>query len=88
MHDGPDHIHLSSIAFLNLQHIHPQAFNNRRGAWPAALAEPPGLVVNGADLKLTLRPQGGYLAFLGRIAPEKGPETAIQIARSARSDVR
>jgi len=35
----------------------------------------------GADLKLTLRPQGGYLAFLGRIAPEKGPETAIQIAR-------
>jgi glycosyltransferase involved in cell wall biosynthesis len=34
-------------------------------------------------LKLTLRPQGGYLAFLGRIAPEKGPETAIQIARSA-----
>jgi hypothetical protein len=26
---------------------------------------------------------GGYLAFLGRIAPEKGPETAIQIARSA-----
>ena len=37
----------------------------------------------GTDLKLTLRPQGGYLAFLGRIAPEKGPETAIQIARSA-----
>jgi glycosyltransferase involved in cell wall biosynthesis len=36
----------------------------------------------GSDLKLTLRPQGGYLAFLGRIAPEKGPETAIQIARS------
>jgi hypothetical protein len=29
----------------------------------------------GTDLKLTLRPQGGYLAFLGRIAPEKGPET-------------
>ena len=28
-------------------------------------------------------PSGGYLAFLGRIAPEKGPETAIQIARSA-----
>jgi glycosyltransferase involved in cell wall biosynthesis len=37
----------------------------------------------GTELKLTLRPQGGYLAFLGRIAPEKGPETAIQIARSA-----
>jgi hypothetical protein len=35
------------------------------------------------DLTLTLHPQGGYLAFLGRIAPEKGPEMAIQIARSA-----
>ena len=35
------------------------------------------------DLKLALRPQGRYFAFLGRIAPEKGPETAIQIARSA-----
>jgi hypothetical protein len=38
--------------------------------------------LHGTDLKPTLRPQGGYLAFLGRIAPEKGPETAIQIARS------
>ena len=28
----------------------------------------------GTDLKRTLRPQGGYLAFLGRIAPEKGPK--------------
>jgi glycosyltransferase involved in cell wall biosynthesis len=37
----------------------------------------------GTDLKPALCPQGGYLAFLGRIAPEKGPETAIQIARSA-----
>jgi glycosyltransferase involved in cell wall biosynthesis len=36
----------------------------------------------GTDLKPTVRPQGGYLAFLGRLAPEKGPETAIQIARS------
>jgi len=37
----------------------------------------------GTILKPTLSPQGGYLAFLGRLAPEKGPETAIQIARSA-----
>ena len=37
----------------------------------------------GTDLKPALRPRGGYLAFLGRIAPEKGPEIAIQIARSA-----
>ena len=35
------------------------------------------------DLRLTLHPRGGYLAFLGRIAPEKGPDTAIQIARSS-----
>ncbi len=30
----------------------------------------------------TLNPQGGYVAFLGRISPEKGPERAIHIARS------
>jgi glycosyltransferase involved in cell wall biosynthesis len=35
------------------------------------------------DLKPILCPRGSYLAFLGRITPEKGPETAIQIARSA-----
>jgi glycosyltransferase involved in cell wall biosynthesis len=35
------------------------------------------------DLKVALRPRGGYLAFLGRIAPEKGPETAIQIAQAS-----
>jgi glycosyltransferase involved in cell wall biosynthesis len=30
------------------------------------------------------RPQGGkYLAFLGRLAPEKGPEVAIRIANAA-----
>ena len=37
-----------------------------------------------ADL---LRPQGdgadGYLAFLGRISPEKGPDAAVRIARAA-----
>jgi glycosyltransferase involved in cell wall biosynthesis len=27
-------------------------------------------------------PRGGYVAFLGRISPEKGPERAIQIART------
>jgi len=39
----------------------------------------------------SLRPQcdpEGYLAFLGRIAPEKGPEAAIRIARAARMPLR
>jgi len=30
-----------------------------------------------------LRPRGGYVAFLGRIAPEKRPDRAIRIARRA-----
>lgn len=30
----------------------------------------------------TFDPRGGYVAFLGRISPEKGPERAIHIARS------
>jgi glycosyltransferase involved in cell wall biosynthesis len=30
----------------------------------------------------TYHPRGGYLAFLGRITPEKGPESAIEIARA------
>jgi glycosyltransferase involved in cell wall biosynthesis len=33
--------------------------------------------------KPTFRPRGGYLAFLGRISPEKGPDHAIAIARAA-----
>jgi glycosyltransferase involved in cell wall biosynthesis len=32
--------------------------------------------------KPVLDPRGGYLAFLGRIAPEKRPDRAIRIARS------
>ena len=34
------------------------------------------------------RPDRGYLAFLGRIAPEKGPEVAIRVARAARIPLR
>jgi len=42
-----------------------------------------GTVYNGIDLNdYTLRPRKGeYLAFLGRISPEKGVEEAIQVAR-------
>jgi glycosyltransferase involved in cell wall biosynthesis len=32
--------------------------------------------------KASLKPRGGYVAFLGRISPEKGPDRAIKIARS------
>jgi glycosyltransferase involved in cell wall biosynthesis len=42
-------------------------------------------VYHGLPLKMhtpTYDPRGGYVAFLGRISPEKGPERAIQIARS------
>ena len=34
-------------------------------------------------LKPNDAPEAGYLAFLGRISPEKGPETAIRLARAA-----
>jgi glycosyltransferase involved in cell wall biosynthesis len=33
-------------------------------------------------LKPNYNPRGGYLAFLGRISPEKGPDRAIQIAQT------
>ena len=41
-------------------------------------------IYNGVDLRhFTLRERrGGYLAFLGRISPEKRPDRAIEIARS------
>ena len=34
-------------------------------------------------LKANLKPKGDYLAFLGRIAPDKRPDRAIEIARAA-----
>jgi glycosyltransferase involved in cell wall biosynthesis len=36
-----------------------------------------------ADLHLPAFAKGSYLAFLGRISPEKGPDRAIRIARAA-----
>jgi len=38
-------------------------------------------------LKLSERPEG-YLAFLGRIAPEKGPDVAIRVAHAAKLPLR
>ncbi|MCC6888411.1 MAG: glycosyltransferase family 4 protein [Hyphomicrobiales bacterium] len=34
------------------------------------------------QLRLVAQPQGGYVAFIGRIAPEKRPDRAIAIARA------
>jgi glycosyltransferase involved in cell wall biosynthesis len=45
-----------------------------------------GTVYHGLPLDLhkpSLAPTGGYLAFLGRISPEKRPDRAIAIARAA-----
>jgi glycosyltransferase involved in cell wall biosynthesis len=45
-----------------------------------------GTVYHGLPLSLqspTFEPHGGYLAFLGRISPEKRPDRAIAIARAA-----
>jgi glycosyltransferase involved in cell wall biosynthesis len=39
------------------------------------------------SLRANLSP-GGYLAFLGRLSPDKGPETAIRLARAAKMPLR
>lgn len=52
---------------------------------PIAGANFVGTVYHGLPLDMyypSLTPQGGYLAFLGRISPEKDPIQAIQIARA------
>lgn len=52
---------------------------------PLPMARWAGTVYNGIPAELyTFQPKAGdYLAFLGRISPEKGPETAIEIALKA-----
>ena len=45
--------------------------------WQATI--PHGLAAGG--FRFTARPRGAYLAFLGRISPEKRPDRAIEIAR-------
>ena len=53
---------------------------------PLAGANFVGTVYHGLPLGLhapSLQPRGGYLAFLGRISPEKRPDRAIAIARAA-----
>ena len=53
---------------------------------PVADARFVGTVLHGLPAtmhKPTFAPRGGYLAFLGRISPEKRPDRAIEIARAA-----
>src|SRR5262249_6459121 len=52
---------------------------------PVAFANWIATVYHGIELdQFTFNPQpGGYLAFLGRISPEKGLDTAIRVARRA-----
>jgi glycosyltransferase involved in cell wall biosynthesis len=52
---------------------------------PIANANLVGTVHHGIPTNLhtpIYNPRGGYVAFLGRISPEKGPDRAIQIARA------
>ncbi|MPS49407.1 glycosyltransferase family 4 protein [Methylobacillus sp.] len=58
--------------------------NDQRSALPGANWA--GTVYHGLDpalYRFNPNPQGGYLAFLGRISPEKRPDRAIAIARKA-----
>lgn len=59
---------------------------SRQQRAPLADANWIGTVHHGLNRDLyapTYAPRGGYLAFLGRISPEKGPERAIEIAKRA-----
>ena len=52
---------------------------------PVANANFAATIYHGLPLNLmqpVLQPRGGYLAFIGRISPEKRPDRAIAIARS------
>jgi len=57
--------------------------NGQRGPIPSANFV--GTVYHGLPLDLhrpTFNPRGGYLAFLGRISPEKGVDRAIDVAQT------
>jgi glycosyltransferase involved in cell wall biosynthesis len=59
--------------------------------WPMPPVNWAGTVYHGLPtdlLHLNPSPQGDYLAFLGRISPEKGPDRAIEIARRANMKIR
>jgi glycosyltransferase involved in cell wall biosynthesis len=79
---------------LDLLHVHP-VFEQLRAAQLVSISDNQrrllphwhwaGMVYNGINLdNYTFHPRhGDYLAFLGRITPEKGIEDAVQVARLA-----
>jgi glycosyltransferase involved in cell wall biosynthesis len=79
--DLPDHMEFY-VRFADMPLV---SISNAQRA-PLAKANFVATVYHGLPLDLhkpTFRPHGGYLAFLGRISPEKGPDHAIAIARAA-----
>jgi glycosyltransferase involved in cell wall biosynthesis len=79
--DLPDHMEFY-VRFADMPLV---SISNAQRA-PIANANFVATVYHGLPLELhkpTLRPRGGYLAFLGRISPEKRPDHAIAIASAA-----
>jgi glycosyltransferase involved in cell wall biosynthesis len=79
--DLPDHMEF----YVRFADVPLVSISNAQRA-PIAKANFVATVYHGLPLDLhkpTFRPRGGYLAFLGRISPEKGPDRAIAIARAA-----
>ncbi len=62
----------------------PLAAISKSQASAIPMANVAGVIYHGLPanlLKVNLKPKGDYLAFLGRIAPDKRPDRAIEIAR-------
>ncbi len=71
--------------FTHYRHIPLVSISNDQRR-PLSFANFVGTVYHGLPRALypfTARPDGGYLAFLGRISPEKRPDRAIEIAKRA-----
>lgn len=79
--DLPDHMPL----YLRFPQMPLVSISNAQRA-PLPSGNFVGTVYHGLPLDLhrpNFDPKGGYLAFLGRISPEKRPDRAIEIARRA-----
>ena len=79
--DLPDHM----LFYAHFPEMPLVSISNAQRA-PLPRANFISTVYHGLPLDLhkpTFQPAGGYLAFLGRISPEKRPDRAIEIARAA-----